>query len=172
MDFLRETQRDLATGLLLIPAAVDGLVDEEWRRRPSTGGWSVLEVIHHLWDEEREDFPLRLRLVLEDPGQEWPPIDPQGWAQARAYNQADPGAVLQGFLAERRINLEWLAALDAPDWSRARLHPVAGPLSARQLALSWRAHDLLHTRQLLRLRYTLLQARCDTPTDLDYAGSW
>jgi hypothetical protein len=172
MDFLRETLRDLETGMKLVPAAVNGLVDEQWRQRPANGGWSVLEVVHHLWDEEREDFPLRLRRVLADPGQDWPPIDPQGWPLSRAYNTADPEAVLQGFLAERRHNLEWLAGLESPDWSRARIHPVAGPLSARQLALSWRAHDLLHTRQLLRLRYALLKARCESPHDLDYAGSW
>ncbi len=172
MDFLDDTITDLKAGAAFIEAAVAGLGAEELRAKPEGGGWSMLEVLHHLWDEEREDFPLRLRLTLQDPLAEWPPIDPEGWAISRNYNAASPVGVLAGFLAEREKNLEWLQALEQPDWDLAHSHPRAGAISARQLALSWRAHDLLHGRQLLRLRYGRLQAQRRSDSDLDYAGSW
>jgi hypothetical protein len=34
--------------------------------KPSPGKWSLLEVINHLYDEEREDFRQRIKNVFED----------------------------------------------------------------------------------------------------------
>ena len=50
---------------------------EQARWRPSPADWSILEVINHLYDEEREDFRQRLDLLLFQPEADWPPIDPQ-----------------------------------------------------------------------------------------------
>ena len=40
--------------------------DEQARWKPGKDRWSILEVINHLYDEEREDFRKRLELVLSD----------------------------------------------------------------------------------------------------------
>ena len=61
--------------------------DEQARWKPDEGRWSILEVINHLYDEEREDFRKRLELVLKNPEEQWPPIDPEGWVVQRKYNQ-------------------------------------------------------------------------------------
>ncbi len=53
--------------------------DEQARWKPDSQSWSILEVINHLYDEERQDFRLRLEYILFRPGQPWEPIDPQGW---------------------------------------------------------------------------------------------
>jgi hypothetical protein len=37
-----------------------------WSQNPEK--WSLLEVVCHLFDEEREDFRTRVKCVLEDPG--------------------------------------------------------------------------------------------------------
>lgn len=171
MKLLNESVRDLAGMPAAVSALVVGLTDEEWRWRPDEGGWSLLEIVHHLRDEEHEDFPLRLRLTLEDPAQPWPPIDPPGWVAERAYNEAEPAAVLHDFVATREANLAWLRGLEDPAWNNTHDHPQIGPLSAHRLVRSWRAHDLLHLRQLLRRRWQLLEKDCD-PGELDYAGSW
>jgi uncharacterized damage-inducible protein DinB len=42
--------------------------DEQARWKPGADKWSMLEVINHLYDEEREDFRKRLELVLKNPG--------------------------------------------------------------------------------------------------------
>jgi len=34
--------------------------------KPAPDKWSILEVVNHLYDEEREDFRQRLELVLKD----------------------------------------------------------------------------------------------------------
>ena len=172
MDLLQESIRDLAG----MPAAVSSLVlgfdDEAWRWRPDdSGAWSLLEIVHHLADEEREDFPLRLRPTLEDPAQPWPPIDPEGWVVSRSYNLAEPAAVLHDFVQARQANLGWLGNLEDPAWDSAYDHPLAGRLSARRLIRCWRAHDLLHLRQLLKRRWQLLEHGLEAG-ELDYAGRW
>jgi hypothetical protein len=50
--------------------------EEQARWKPGADRWSILEVINHLYDEEREDFRKRLALVLDNPDEPWPAIDP------------------------------------------------------------------------------------------------
>ena len=48
-----------------------------WRPHPEH--WCLLEIVCHLYDEEREDFRARLRSVLEDPSRALPLSDPEAW---------------------------------------------------------------------------------------------
>ena len=63
------------------------LSEEQAHWKPCAERWSLLEVINHLYDEEREDFRKRLALVLSDPDAPWPAIDPEGWVLQRGYNE-------------------------------------------------------------------------------------
>jgi hypothetical protein len=148
-----------------------GVDAEQARWKPAPDEWSILEVINHLYDEERLDFRQRLDLLLHQPGAPWPAIDPVGWVTERAYNTRQLPASLDAFLDERQGSLAWLRELDAPDWAAYREHPQAGRLSAGDLLFSWLAHDLLHIRQLAQLhwQYVSLQAE---PYGVDYAGAW
>ncbi len=139
--------------------------------KPAPEKWSTLEVINHLADEEVEDFRTRLDLVLHRPREPLPPIDPEGWVVARAYNQRDLAESLARFLEERQRSLAWLGTLSSPDWERSYEHPRAGPLTAGTLLGSWLAHDLLHIRQLARLHYQYLAQQVH-PHSLGYAGEW
>src|SRR5215212_1808204 len=94
-----------------IAALARDVSDEQARWKPAADAWSLLEVVNHLYDEEREDFRTRLDYVLHRPGEPAPPIDPEGWVTARAYNQRDPRASLDAFLSEREASLEWLRGL-------------------------------------------------------------
>jgi hypothetical protein len=152
-----------------IVARLAACPDEQARWRPAPDKWSVLEVVNHLLDEEREDFRLRLDLLLHDPTREWPPIDPQGWVTQRGYNDCDPAESLAAFLAERRSSLQWLADLRAPDWSTSRIHE-AGEIRAGDLLSAWLRHDLLHIRQLINLHAEHERARAQ-PFRPDYAGA-
>jgi hypothetical protein len=154
-----------------ISVLATGVGDEQVRWKPAPDEWSILEVINHLYDEEREDFRTRLDLTLHQPETPWPPIDPQGWVTAREYNSRALGASLAAFQTERAASLRWLAGLQDPDWRRSRTHPVAGTLHAGDLLASWLAHDTLHLRQLAQLHYqfTLLKA---APYSVEYAGDW
>ena len=154
-----------------IEVLVSGVSDEQMRWKPSPNDWSMLEVINHLTDEEREDFRTRLDILLHRPDDEMPPIDPQGWITSRAYNQRDPGESLANFLIERERSLTWLRGLTDPNWESSTLSPSGRSFHAGDMAASWAAHDLLHSRQLVELHWAW-NLRQVTPYDVAYAGDW
>jgi hypothetical protein len=143
---------------------------EQARWRPAPDKWSILEVVNHLYDEEREDFRQRLELVLADPAQPWPKIDPRGWVTARAYNERELDTSLNKFFAEREKSLAWLSQLSVPNWQNSNEGPN-GTLTAGDLLASWLAHDFLHIRQLTRLHWQYVGAIAD-PYQTTYAGPW
>ncbi|MFN2533297.1 MAG: DinB family protein, partial [Pyrinomonadaceae bacterium] len=71
----------------IFESLTQGLTTEQARWKPAPDKWSILEVVNHLYDEEREDFRQRLHLVLTDAALNWPPIAPQQWVTARAYSE-------------------------------------------------------------------------------------
>jgi len=139
-----------------------------WKQAPEK--WCPLEVVCHLYDEEREDFRARLRSTLERPEAPWPKIDPAAWVAERRYMEQDFGNMLNKFLEERQRSLEWLREQDHAPWTNAYIHPKVGPVSCELLLTNWVAHDLHHIRQLINLRYAYLKAHTTVP--LDYAGNW
>ena len=153
-----------------IRALVHGVSDEQARWKPDPDHWSILEVTHHLYDEEIEDFRAHLNHILYHADQPWPRIDPGGWVTQRRYNEQDPAAMLAKLLAERQKSLAWLRSLAAPDWAAAIAMPW-GSLTAGDMLASWAAHDLLHLRQLVELHFAWTQ-RSVAPHSVEYAGDW
>jgi hypothetical protein len=149
-------------------AAATSQLESQWRPQPES--WSVLEVVNHLLDEEREDFRTRLDLVLHSPGEKWPPIHPGAWVTERGYNQRDLADSIRDFQEERTRSIEWLNGLGTVDAELAYAHP-AGPMRAGDLMASWAGHDLLHLRQLVEINYALVR-RESAPYMPDYAGEW
>ena len=149
---------------------VRGLSLEQAQWKPSPDKWSILEVVNHLYDEEREDFRQRVELVLSDPTQPWPPIDPRTWVTSRAYNDREVDLSLDNFFSEREKSLLWLRSLADPNWQNSNLGPN-GTLTAGDLLASWLAHDYLHIRQLSRLHWQYVGAIAD-PYQTAYGGPW
>ena len=140
-----------------------------WKPKPEK--WSILEVLAHLLDEEREDFRARIDSVLHRPDENWSPIDPQGWVEKRDYASRDLGETLRDFLSEREHSVTWLHSLEKPNWEGAYQHPTLGQLRAGDLLASWMAHDFLHIRQLTRLHWQF-HCRMMAPYEMSYAGEW
>ena len=139
--------------------------------RPTPDAWSMVEVINHLYDEEIEDFRIRLQLTLDDPTQAWPPNDPVQKVIERDYNSRDLGASLENFLDERTVSLEWLRSVPSPNWENEHGIPDVGSLRAGDILAAWVAHDLLHLRQLIELHYAH-QQQAAQPYSVAYAGGW
>jgi len=169
--------QELGSNISAIEQAVAGASVEQSRWRPDAAEWSILEVIHHLLDEERFDFrPRMLHLMSGDPSP-WPSIDPAGWVTLRRYNDQDFAQTVVKLRDARRDSLAWLRELtgsngaSAVDWSAAYGHGPLTGLRAGDLLASWAAHDLLHLRQLTALKYAYGQAQL-APYRTRYAGSW
>ena len=162
--------RQLEIDLERFRALVAGISDEQARWRPDSQAWSLLEIVCHLHDEERLDFRLRIEAILNHPGEEAPPIDPEGWVSEHHYNERDLQAELDGFIAERQKSTAWLKSLEAPDWEATYQAPW-GRLRAGDIFAGWLAHDLLHMRQLLEHHWAYLNRQC-TPYSTMYGGEW
>lgn len=162
--------QELKHSTAMIRALVTGLTTDEARVKPAPDSWSVLEVVCHLYDVEREDFRYHLDAILHRPAEPWPPIEPGSWITGRGYNQRDLAEMVENFLAEREQSLAWLQSLAAPDWS-AEYHDQGGSMSAGEMFASWVAHDNLHIRQLVELRRARL-VHLTQPYDIRYAGDW
>lgn len=146
------------------------LSDEQARWKPAPEDWSILEVLNHLVDEEKLDFRRHLHHILSTPDEPWPKIAPQDWVVEKNYNQQSLAQTNDNFKSERKKSLEWLKSLGDPEWSKS-IELSWGKLSAGDMLASWLAHDLLHLRQLIELRYQLTKSS-STPFSIDYAGKW
>ncbi len=56
MNFIALRQ-DLASGVGIVRALTHGVSQADAVLKPHAQSWSILEVVCHLYDEEREDFP-------------------------------------------------------------------------------------------------------------------
>lgn len=155
----------------MLPSVVDGITEADSRWKPSPSDWSVLEIVSHLADEEALDFGQRLRLVLADPNAAWPPIDPEGWAIERRYNEGDLPEAVKRFCKLRAESVVWLRSLGEPDWNTTYQHPQFGPFRAGDLFASWASHDCLHLRQISKRLYQLSERDAGEYSSR-YAGEW
>lgn len=164
--FIRQMEQTAAA----VRALVEGVGSDQARWKPDPDSWSILEVVNHLYDEEKEDFRVRLDILLHRPEDPWPPIDPQGWVTARKYNERDLAESLENFLSERQVSIEWLTSLEDPDFS-SLVESRFGRMTAGDMFAAWVSHDLLHLRQLTELHYAYRQMAL-APYVPDYAGEW
>jgi hypothetical protein len=158
----------LTANAAALKALTAGISPEQARWKPSPGAWSVLEVVNHLADEEREDFRPFIDWTLGGPPKQR--HDPDAWIAERGYNERDLAASVTDFLQEREKSLAWLRGLSAPDWQTPG--PIADwPIRAGDFLAAWVAHDILHQRQLVELRFGLVKTAL-SPFDVQYAGDW
>ncbi len=165
----------LITQLEINRTSFEGLfsapLPDEITWRPAEDKWCLLEIVSHLYDEEREDFRARLKHTLENPNEKLPSIDPVGWVTVRNYMGKNYETAVQDFLTERERSIQWLCSLQSPDWESAHHHHKFGSMSAEMFLANWLAHDYLHIRQILRLKYEYLK-QATSEVSLVYAGDW
>jgi hypothetical protein len=161
----------LRANAAIFAAQVAGVSEDEARWKPDPAQWSILEVVNHLGDEEVEDFRTRLDFTLHRPGEPWPKIDPPRWAVERGYNQRSLAESIERFRQARVDTVDWLEALDAPDWNAAYRHPKFGPITAGDLLTAWVGHDYIHVRQINRLQRAYLVSVLSEHSAA-YAGTW
>lgn len=161
---------ELHSNKKVFKALLSNIPKESILWRQNSAKWSLLEVVCHLHDEEREDFRTRVKCVLEDPASPPPSFDPVLWVKERKYVDQNYNNVLSDFLKEREISVQWLKTIKDPVWSNTYLHPKLGPMSAYLFLTNWLAHDYLHIRQIIRLKFDYLKEI--SGESLNYAGNW
>jgi hypothetical protein len=162
--------RELESSTEMIRALLVGVSEEEARVKPNAESWSVLEVVCHLYDEEREDFREHVDFILHRQNEEWHSIDPRAWITERKYNEQNFAEAQEKFFAEREKSFQWLKGLPDPNWETIYTSQY-GSTSAGEMFACWVAHDNLHIRQLVELRRLRIE-NITKPCNLEYAGDW
>lgn len=147
-----------------------GIEESNYLFKPENKKWCLLEIICHLYDEEREDFRIRLKHVLDASTNPLPSINPREWVQEREYIKQNFSDKLDNFLKEREKSIKWLQSLQSPKWDNYYNHPKFGKMTAKMFLSNWLAHDYLHIRQILKLKFDYLSHQ--TNESLNYAGNW
>ena len=126
-------------------------------KRPETPGkWSVLEVIQHLADSELV-WAFRLRTILAQDGAKITGYDQDGWARQFAYGNAEPEQAFEQVRVLRSANMRLLRSLSDDEFERVGVHDERGEESVRRLMRLYAGHDLVHLRQIARIRDTMHQ---------------
>jgi hypothetical protein len=159
----------LARAIDELGAALRGLDDAAWSRRPDERNWSPKEIVCHLRDVE-ELFVVRFMtmLAMDEPkilafsaapealaawgigGAIGHPLDPERWAEERQYLANDGPKALAAFARRRRETLALLSGLSSAQRTRAGQHPTRGRLTMADYADALAAHDVNHLAQLER----------------------
>ena len=135
-------------------AAIEGLSEADARRPEAPGRWSVLQVLRHLADSEIV-YGYRLRLIVAAERPAIPGYDQDAWAARLHYEHGTVTDALADWAVMRRMTLRWLGALDAADWERVGVHSERGEESVRHIVRLLAGHDLVHERQVRRVRQSL-----------------
>lgn len=161
---------ELEKNISVFKSLLENVPEEQYRWKPASDKWSLLEIVCHLYDEELEDFRARVKHVLETPSEKMPGINPVELVTARKYAEQNYESKLEDFLTERKKSVAWLRSLKNPMWNNFYAHPKYGKLHATMFLNNWLAHDLLHIRQITKLKFDYF--RFTTGESFDYAGSW
>jgi hypothetical protein len=131
--------------------AVEDVPDEALRRPEAPGKWSVVEVVQHLADSELV-YGYRLRLTVAHDRPAIPGYDQDRWAANLRYADVLLEDALADFEALRTMNLRFLRGLPEEGWERVGLHAERGEESVRKLTRLMAGHDLVHLRQIERIK--------------------
>ena len=159
--------QELQNSTETIRSLLSGVTQEAARLKSSAESWSILEVVCHLYDEEREDFREHLDFILHRQNEEWHEIDPE---RENEYNEQNFAEMQEKFFVEREKSFAWLNGLLNPDWEKTYTTEYR-TISAGEMFACWVAHDNLHIRQLVELRRMRLE-NITKPYNLEYAGDW
>ena len=147
LDVLRSTPTALRERL--------GTLTKSQMLQPETAGkWSIKYVVQHLADAELATG-WRLRLVLAQDRPTLTGYDQDLWSMRLHYDQADVEHALEEFAVLRRANLRLIEAASADDLTRVGVHVERGEQSVELMIRMSAGHDLLHLRQIDRIRHVI-----------------
>lgn len=134
-----------------LPRALEGMSSQQLREPERPGKWSIGQVVQHLADAEVV-WAWRMRLILAQDRPSLTGFDQDLWAERLHYNEADLLDGLELFTVIRRANLRLIERASPSDLKRVGVHAERGEESLEHLRRLYAGHDLLHLRQIERIR--------------------
>ena len=145
---LNELLSILAATDLKIQSLLENRFDQQLRRRPSEGEFSLVENVCHLRDLELEGYTTRIKQILGEDDPVLADIDGGRLAVERDYNKQDVQAALRSFSFARRVNIDTLKSLGPEELSRAGTFEGIGKINLADLIRMMRDHDASHLKEM------------------------
>lgn len=142
-------------GPATIRAAVDGLTESQLDGRPSDGGWTPREIVHHTADSEMTAAIRLRRLIAEDD----PLIvgyDGDEFARRLQYTTRPIGPALDAIAGVRGTTAQILTGLTEAEWGRTGSHSESGAYGVERWLEIYAAHCHEHADQI---RHVLAESR-------------
>src|SRR5512140_778664 len=152
-----------------LKASLKGLSTKVLLWTPAAGKWSILEILCHMRDMEREAYIERYTRILSENEPALPDLDGESLAILRAYRSQKAPEVVREWVALRRQTLQLLRKAGKAQWARAGIHATAGRLTMEALI---RRHavgnDEAHLRQIeaIKRRFVVLERLAAAPAAL------
>ncbi len=134
---------------------VRGMTEHELGVPEAEGKWSGVELLAHLADSELV-WGYRLRMVLAEAGPVLTGYDQDRWVKYLKYKDRDFAILLEELGFQRRGNLRLLKSLSSEELDRSGRHSERGSESVRHMVHLYAGHDLVHRKQLHRIRTAVL----------------
>lgn len=132
-------------------AGVDGLTPAQCAMPETPGKWSALQLLQHLTDSELV-FGYRVRLVLTHDRPAIVGYDQDQWVERLHAGDDDIERLLVRIASLRAGNIAVLAATTPADRQRVGVHSERGEESVARMMELYAGHDVVHLRQLSRIR--------------------
>ena len=137
------------------PAALEkttaGMSPAQLGQPEKAGKWSVGEVIQHLADSEMFTA-YRIRMILAADSPEIQAYDQDAFARRLRYTDAPLADALLQIRVMRGRTLDLLRGLRPEEWERFGVHSERGRESVRHTVNLQAGHDLVHLRQIARIK--------------------
>jgi DinB family protein len=131
-----------------------GLTPQQIATPEAPGKWSMGQVVQHLSDSDLVGA-FRFRMVLAQDRPSLPGYDQDLWVERLHRNDTDFDAALSEFTTTRLGNVRLFERTTPQERERVALHAERGEESLTQMMRLYAGHDVVHLRQLERIRKTV-----------------
>ncbi len=159
---LKETPSRLKGTLTGVPKKL-----QQWN--PAPGKWSILQIICHMRDMEKEAYITRYKRILEEDTPSLPDLDGDTLALERGYEELKLGEVVRDWKNARKESLKLLRRVKGGQWQRVGTHEADGSLTMEELLHRHAVgNDRAHLTQIqaIKQRWDILSKLEGAPAEL------
>jgi len=146
------TPNSLMALMLASPASIQGLLsrvhESFMNKQPRLEEWSLIDILCHLRDTERDINLSRIKLILEQDGPFIAARNTDFRANKSACSEQNAKKTLMEFVSARLETLDILTQASPSDWMRTARHAIFGPTNLLEMVKFMTEHDRLHIRQI------------------------